>query len=122
VTATVDQRPVSAGLDHERLRTALADLPQLLRIVDQARGFYGPLDCVEGCCEHVDGAEQCPLLEARYATAQDLEMLDAAAAALGRVGELARQGLRANPAIGLELFQQIADLAGPSGDDGRVRP
>lgn len=114
MTTIVTARPVSAGLDHERLRAALADLPQLLSIVDQARGFYGPLDCVEGCCDHVDGPEQCPLLEVRYATADDLELLDHRTATLRRVCELARQALTVNPAVALDLLQQIADLTDES--------
>jgi hypothetical protein len=112
VSTSVDQRPASAGLDHERLRAAAVDLPRLLHIADQARGFYGPIDCVEGGCEHGDGPDRCPLLEVRYATADDLERLDHVTALLRRVGELARQGLIANPAAGLDLLQQIADLAG----------
>ncbi|SNY72925.1 hypothetical protein [Paractinoplanes atraurantiacus] len=108
-------RPAAAGLDHEQLRAALDGLPLLLRIADRARGFYGPVDCAEGGCEHADGEQQCPLLEARYATADDLERLDDAKTALHRIGELARRGLSVNPADGLDLFGRIADLAdGPA--------
>lgn len=123
MTTIVTARPVSAGVDHERLRAALADLPQLLRIADQAQGFYGPIDCVEGCCDHVDGPEQCPLLEVRYATADDLELLDERTETLRRVGELARQALTVNPAAGLDLLQRIADMADEStAHDRRARP
>jgi hypothetical protein len=119
MSTSVAPKLVSAGVDHERLRAAIADLPQLLSIVDRARGFFGPIDCVEGGCDHVDGPEQCPLLELRYATADDLELLDERTATLRRVGELARQGLTANPAVGLELLQQIAELADVNIADGR---
>jgi hypothetical protein len=111
VTAAV-LRPASAGLDHEQLRAALGDLPGLLRIADLARYFSGPLDCAEGECEHIGEAEQCPLLNVRYATADDLDRLHDAVTLLTRVHELAEQGLRANPADGLELFAQIVDLTG----------
>jgi hypothetical protein len=110
-------------LDHERLRAALGDLPQLLHIADQARGFFGPIDCVEGGCDHVDGPQQCPLLQVRYATVQDLELLDDATTALRRIAELARHGLTADPATGLDLFHQISDLASPGHNTLRqVRP
>jgi hypothetical protein len=119
-TSTMTARPATAGLDHERLRAALADLPRLLHIADQARGFYGPIDCVEGGCDHTDGDQQCPLLEPRYATANDLERLDDAALTLRRIADLARHGLTVNPAAGLQVFQQIADLADDSlPNDGR---
>lgn len=113
----------ATGLDHERLRAALDDLPRLLHIADQARGFFGPIDCVEGGCDHVDGPQQCPLLEARYATVGDLERLDDATTALHRIAELARHGLTADPATGLDLFREIAELAGPGHTTLRqVRP
>ena len=110
----------SAELDHERLRAALGDLPRVLHIAEQARGFFGPIDCAEGGCDHVDGPQQCPLLEVRYATVGDLERLDDATAALHRIAELARHGLTADPATGLNLFHQIAELAGGRLLDGRT--
>jgi hypothetical protein len=110
VTAA-ERRPGSAGLDHERLRAALDDLPGLLRIADLARYFSGPGDCAEGECEHIGEAEQCPLLAVRYATADDLDRLHDAVTILDRVHELALRGLAVNPAVGLELFAQIVDLA-----------
>jgi hypothetical protein len=107
------------GLDYERIRAALADLPQLLTIADRARGFYGPIDCAEGCCEHVDGEEQCPLLEERYATADHLEQLDVAGDTLRRVHDLAQRGLTAAPAEALQALQAIADLTEQEGGSTR---
>jgi hypothetical protein len=121
VTTDLRPRPAVADLDHERLRAALADLPRLLQIADQARGFYGPIDCVEGDCAHGDGPQGCPLIEAQYATADDLELLDHLTSLLRQVGELARQGLTADPAAGLDLFGRIADLAHEGTTHRRVR-
>ena len=119
MTATMPS-PAITDLDHERLRGAIADLPALLRIADQARGFYGPIDCAEGGCEHTGDGDQCPLLQVRYATADDLERLDDTTTVLTHIHALAKQGLTVNPAVGLELFAQIADLAGGPLLNGRV--
>jgi hypothetical protein len=74
-------------------------------IADRARSAYGPIDCAEGACDHAAGG-QCPNLVERYATADDLELLDVARGELRRINELAQRGLAGSPA---QALQAIAD-------------
>lgn len=78
----------------EFIARARNDVPDLLTVARAAVYRVGPEDCLQGECDHVEGSSTiCPMVEVRFATADDAVEVDVLRSRIDDVHELMKRGI-----------------------------